>query len=151
MKRALILLSLIWTLDVATTHAVAAEMCIPEDAMPPISMTTDDAAAPVEFSAMLDGLWVDAQARSKIQALTPRPRFCFGWEPRVVATSQGPRRLLGTYNEDTNRADISLTPVELGRDGVCVIRHEMLHALLGHDEAIVLQTQGCTPAVGGSL
>lgn len=136
--RARILATLALTLIWGFTPARAKDaMCIPETAL--------------GFGEMLDRAWVDAQAAAGRTTTEARPTFCFGWEPRVVATSHGPSRLLGTYDSRTNRADVSLTMEELAVDGACVIRHEMLHALLGSDEAAVRAAQGCTVAVGGGL
>lgn len=146
-KRATILLTLIWTLAAPVVLA-GQQQCIPERSMPPM----DVAGAPVDFPTLLDGLW--NEMTTKVGRVTPdlgRPTFCFGWEPLVVATPQGFKRLLGTYDTVTARADILLTPTELGRDGICVIRHEMLHALLGHDEAQILAAQGCGVGVGGGM
>lgn len=146
-KRSLIVMCLIWGLGGLAHAAQVAQQCIPEKYMPQIDL--QDGRGPVEFSDLLDGVWQIAQERAGRKTDAPRPSFCFAWEPRMVATPQGFKRLLATYDEVARRADVSLTPKELGKDGLCVIRHEMLHALVGHDEALVRSLQGCTVSIQG--
>lgn len=156
MKRLAVALALVLLSGGSGAWCAEELRCIPET------------ATPLYFVHTLDTQWADVvqtvfqawtrkelpptvvkELSSRIRGLETaggragRPFFCFGWEPRVVVTPQGPMRLLATYDAKTGRVDVSLTPEELASDGWCVVRHEMLHALVGGDEALVRSLQEC--------
>jgi hypothetical protein len=113
----------------AAVALAAALACIPEQATP--------------FPDALDQFWIQAQAMAQIEK-SPRPKFCFGWEPRG---GKGSQRIVASYNRPTRTSVVSLTPEEAGVYLRCVAIHEMLHDLLGEgkERQVELITSTCHP------